>query len=118
VQETAPVRLDVKNLAGVKVPLITRIPVEQEHQRYWSLMLQDVGDAYLLVIESIMHIAATETALRKVLIEIRKTKQRAYALEHVVIPELEYSRTRIQSALEERAREEFARLKHRKVSVL
>ena len=103
-----------KNIAGVKVPVINRVEQERTHPLYDSVMLQDVGTAYGAVVEGVLALAAKETALRKILIEIRKTKRRSHALEHILIPQLDAAKKHIQAELEERAREEFSRLKRRK----
>ncbi len=114
VQEAAPVQLDIRNIAGVRVPMVTRIEQERERPLYDTLLLQETGGAYSKVLELVIDLAAKETALRKLLIEIRKTKRRAHALEHIFIPELIATRDRIVMNLEERSREEFTRLKMRK----
>ena len=112
VQEAAPVEIDIRNIAGVKVPAI-RQPA-RERPTYDSLLLQEVGTAYMSVLEMAIALSAKETALRKLLLEIRKTKRRAHALEEIFIPELLATRNRIVMNLEERSREEFTRLKMRK----
>jgi V/A-type H+/Na+-transporting ATPase subunit D len=114
VQQAAPVELHVQNIAGVKVPVISRIEQQRLQPLYDSLLLQDVGTAYSDVLELTLLLAAKETALRKILLEIRKTKRRAHALEHILIPELQHAKSYIQFQLEERGREEFTRLKRRK----
>jgi V/A-type H+/Na+-transporting ATPase subunit D len=115
VQEAAPVQLQVKNIAGVKVPVITATR-ESEQPIYDSIMLQDVGSAFLEVVHLITALAAKETALRKILLEIKKTKRRAHALQHILIPQLEGAKSHIQFELEERERENFSRLKRRKMN--
>jgi V/A-type H+/Na+-transporting ATPase subunit D len=114
VRQAAPIEVQLKNIAGVKVPQISRVEQSRDTTSYDSLMLQDVGTAYIGVIELVLQIAAMETALRKILIEIKKTKRRAHALDHILIPELMHTKGYIQFQLEERAREEFTRLKRRK----
>jgi V/A-type H+/Na+-transporting ATPase subunit D len=114
VQQAAPVTLEVKNIAGVKVPVIARVEQERLHPLYDSLLLQEVGTQYNDVLALTLRVAAKETALRKILFEIRKTKRRAHALEHILIPDLLHTKSYIQFQLEERAREEFTRLKRRK----
>ena len=114
VKQSAPLRLEIRNVAGVKLPQITLLHDEREYPTYTSIMLQDVGTAYQKVIEDVLALAAKETALRKLLIEIKKVKRRAHALEHVLLPQLKEVAKHIQFELEERAREEFSRLKRRK----
>jgi V/A-type H+/Na+-transporting ATPase subunit D len=112
VQEAAPVQLTVRNIAGVKVP--TLVESQQEVPVYDSLLLQEVGHDYGRVLRMAVHLAARETALRKILVEIGKTKRRAHALEHVLLPQLLDAKKHIQFELEERERENFSRLKRRK----
>lgn len=114
VPQVAPFRVEVKQLAGVKIPTIVIEREQPELPLFDSIMLQEVGEAYRKVIEGILQLAARETALRKVLLEIRKTKRRSQALENVLIPRLESAAKRVMLELEERSREEFSRLKRRK----
>jgi V/A-type H+-transporting ATPase subunit D len=114
VRASAPIKVDIRNIAGVKIPEITLHQGEKTVSAYSSIMLQDVGAAYQHVIDDILQLAAKETALRKLLLEIKKVKRRAHALEHVLLPQLKAAAKRIQFDLEERAREEFSRLKRRK----
>lgn len=107
-----PVRLSARSIAGVKVPQLVREPGERPV--YDTLMLQEVGTAYLAVLDDILSLAAKEATLRKLLAEIGKVKRRAYALEHLMIPQLEHAARRTALELEERSREEFGRLKMRK----
>jgi len=113
-KESAPVEIDVKNIAGVRIPQIEQIEHDRELPLYESITLQDLSVAYGKVIADVLRLAANETALRKILIEIRKTKRRANALENILIPNLERAVNYIRFQLEEREREEFNRLKQRK----
>jgi V/A-type H+-transporting ATPase subunit D len=113
VQQTAPIELQARTVAGVRVPVITH-ERRMGHHRYSSLMLQETGSAYMDVVEEAIALAAKETALRKILAEIKKTKRRAHALEQILIPQLVAAEQHIQFELEERGRENFARLKRRK----
>lgn len=114
IRQSSPVELTVKNIAGVRVPDIKKIDREQEHPLYDTLLLQDVGTAYEQVVDDVLTIAAKETALKKILNEIKKTKRRAHSLEHIFIPQLEQSVAYIQFTLEERERESFSLLKRMK----
>lgn len=109
-----PVRVEVRNIAGVRIPDIARVAADRQRPVFDTLTLQEVGVAYTQVLDDILALAAKETALRKILIEIKKTKRRAYALEHILIPRLEAATHHITFELEERGREEFTRLKMRK----
>jgi V/A-type H+-transporting ATPase subunit D len=113
VQAHAPVALRLRNIAGVKVPE-TVVPAITGAAAHESMTVQDVAAAYLIVVQRTVRLAASETAMRRILIEIRKVKRRAHALEHTLIPQLLQDKKHITFELEERAREEFTRLKKRK----
>jgi V/A-type H+-transporting ATPase subunit D len=112
VQEAAPVQITVRNVAGVRLPELGGV-AERAVPRYDSLLLQDVGAAYFRVIEAVVRLAARETALRKVLLEIKRVKRRTKALEEVVIPRLQEERQYVVLSLDEREREEFLRIRKR-----
>lgn len=114
IQQGAPIELNMKNIAGVRIPTISAKEQAHDFPLYPNMAIQDLGLAYREVTDMILKLAARETALRKMLSEIRKTKRRTNALEHILIPKLEFSLRQIQSNLEEREREEFSRLKQRK----
>lgn len=115
VQEIAPLTLSVRNIAGVRLPEIAQDAANSNAAKepvYDSLLLQDVGHAYRNVVERTLRVAARETALRKVLIEIRRVKRRTKALSEIVIPRLESEMQRILLALDEREREDFLRIRN------
>jgi len=114
ISESSPVELSVKNIAGVRVPEIAKITQKRDHPLYDTLLLQDVGTAYDGIVDDVLTIAAQETALTRILDEIKKTKRRAHALEHILIPQLREAVGHVQFVLEEHEREEFARLKRMK----
>lgn len=109
----APLTLETRNIAGVRLPQIT-LEKEQGIAVYDSLLTQDVGQAYQGVIRQAVDLAAQEAALRKLLIEIKKVKRRAYSLEHRFIPDMQAAVQHVRFSLEEREREEFSRLKRMK----
>ena len=113
-KQHSPVELSVKNIAGVRVPEIRRVTKEQAKPVFDSLLIQDVAVQYREILDKILDLAAKETALRKILDEIKRIKRRAYALEKILIPELEEAITFVTLTLEEREREEFSRLKRMK----
>lgn len=112
--ESSPVSVIIQNIAGVKLPQIQKISSKQTVPAWDSITIQDVGTAYIAVVDVALRLAAEETALRKLLIEIEKTKRRAHALEQRLIPMLSSAERHIRFELEEREREEFTRLKMRK----
>jgi len=114
VQKGAPARISVRNVAGVRVPEIRREAVVTAGPIADTLLIQDLSVSYRDVVDRVLDTAAQETALRRVLAEVRKVKRRSLALEKMLIPRLQAQESRIRLELEERGREEFVRLKKRK----
>ena len=114
VAEGAPARNAVRNVAGVRVPEIRREPGVRAGPVADTLLIQDLGLRYGVVVDRVLEAAARETALRRVLAEIKRVKRRSLALEKILIPRLQSQESRIRLELEERGREEFVRLKKRK----
>ena len=69
------------------------------------------------MVEAIIKVAATETPLRRIGEEIKKTNRRVNALEQLVIPGINYEIRHIQSVLEQRALEEVTTLKRIKAKL-
>lgn len=63
------------------------------------------------VVDLLLEVSVVERALRRVAEEIAATTRRMNALEHVVLPRLQEERDRISLVLEEREREDAARLR-------
>ncbi len=61
--------------------------------------------------ELTIRLAQIETAAYRLAYNIKKTQKRANALQNITIPKYEMLSKSIQSALEEKEREEFTRLK-------
>ena len=69
------------------------------------------ADAYEELLETIILAAEVETAMKKMLEEIEKTKRRVNALEFKLLPELHEAQEYIEQKLEEQEREEIFRMK-------
>mmetsp|Transcript_40382 Transcript_40382/g.86162 ORF Transcript_40382/g.86162 Transcript_40382/m.86162 type:complete len:240 (-) Transcript_40382:95-814(-) len=114
------VEIAEENVAGVKLPIFRRYGGE------------DIGDGstkeltglakggaqidrsrtqFVTALERFVELASLQTAFLKLDEVIRITNRRVNAIEHVVIPRLENTVSYIISALDEREREEFYRLK-------
>ena len=111
------IKLETKNIMGVKVPKIQTESEEKSDNRGYGLIsgsakIDEAAEAYEKVVEKIILAAEVETSMKKLLIEIEKTKRRVNALEFKVIPELTEIQTFIQFRLEEMERESIFRLKH------
>lgn len=115
--ETPEIVLDSKNIMGVVVPQIEGSKVRKDvGERGYSLLdtsarIDEAAEAYEELLDTIILAAEIETAMRKMLDEIEKTKRRVNALEFKLIPELKEARDFIELRLEEMEREEIFRLK-------
>lgn len=116
IKDIPDVKLTTKNVMGVKVPKIESSEIkkafmERGYGIYNSSAIDEAASAYEKVVEKIILAAEVETAMRKLLYEIEKTKRRVNALEFVVMPNLDKTRVFIQLRLEEMERENIFRMK-------
>jgi len=106
-----------KNIMGVVVPQIESTKVTKSlDQRGYGLVgtsarIDEAADAYEELLATIILAAEVETAMKKMLEEIEKTKRRVNALEFTLLPELREAREYIEQKLEEQEREEIFRMK-------
>ncbi|MBI2549410.1 V-type ATP synthase subunit D [Candidatus Woesearchaeota archaeon] len=106
-----------KNLLGVIVPTITRKSsivktiAERGYGIFNSPSIDEACESYERLMDKILEVAEIETAMRKILEEIEKTKRRVNALEFDVIPRMERQAIFVRMRLEEMERESFGRLK-------
>jgi V/A-type H+-transporting ATPase subunit D len=115
IPRVAKLRLRTRNVMGVKIPELksSEQPAGSDSRYLLELppaiheTIRTFRDLHKLVIE----VAEKETALRKLLLEIEKTKRRSNAIESVLIPRLERSARYIKFVFDEMERESFIRLK-------
>ena len=106
-----------KNIMGVVVPQIESTKVKKSlDQRGYGLVgtsarIDEAADAYEELLETIILAAEVETAMKKMLDEIEKTKRRVNALEFKLLPELHGAQEYIEQKLEGQEREEIFRMK-------
>jgi V/A-type H+-transporting ATPase subunit D len=106
-----------KNIMGVVVPQIESTKVKKSlDQRGYGLVgtsarIDEAADAYEELLETVILAAEVETAMKKMLDEIEKTKRRVNALEFKLLPELYEGQEFIEQKLEEQEREEIFRMK-------
>ena len=104
-------------IMGVQVPEIEYQPVGRHlTERGYSLAgtsarVDAVAASFERQLELLLEVAAQELRMRRLAEEVGKTTRRVNALEHVLIPRLEYQCNAIQMMLEEREREDRFRLK-------
>ena len=106
-----------KNIMGVVVPEITSEGVVQSmRERGYgvtsgSSRIDETALAYEQLLEKIIVAAEIETAMKKILMEVDKTKRRVNALEFELIPRMDAQSAFIRLRLEEMERENTFRMK-------
>ncbi len=106
--------LKVENIFGVKVPQI-QIPDFDEELPFSPISVGvrtlDAAGQFRKLSKALIGVASTETRLRKIGEEIKKTSRRVNALEQIVAPNISREIKDIVSVLDQRALEEVTVLK-------
>ncbi|ALG81126.1 V-type ATP synthase subunit D [Halanaeroarchaeum sulfurireducens] len=116
-KEHPEITVESKNIMGVVVPQIESSKVEKDlDERGYGVLgtsahTDETAEAYEDLLESIVLAAEVETAMKKMLEEIERTKRRVNALEFKLLPNLYENQEYIQQKLEEQEREEIFRMK-------
>lgn len=112
------IEMEVSNVMGVKIPILEAGNVEAKPilERGYSIAGTSAKiDAAVAnfgkVFEMIVKIAETETAIKRLILEIEKTKRRVNSLEYVLLPRLESQAKMIILRLDEMERDSFVSLK-------
>jgi len=113
------ISLDIKtrNIMGVTVPVIkipetTRKMTERGYGLFdTSAQLDEAAYNFESSLQIIVQLAEIEETVRRLALEVEKTKRRVNALEYIVIPRLKATVKYIQMHLDEMARDSFLRLK-------
>jgi len=111
------VTLSADVVAGVVVADVAHDPVRRDAaDRGYALVVTDphvdrAAAAYEAEVELLLDLAALELSVRRLAQEIARTTRQMNGLEHVVLPRLRSQARRIALVLDEREREEVARLK-------
>jgi len=114
------VELKMENIFGVKVPQVQapqfddKLPFSPVGAGATTL---EAAAQFRKLVEAIIQVAATETRLRRIGEEIKKTNRRVNALEQLVIPGINYEIRHIRSVLDQRALEETTVLKRIKAKL-
>ncbi len=110
----AELKISTRSMMGVRVPVLS---VEQ-HSSELPYSLSDsstkfdvMGEKFKEALKAIVRLAEIESTVKRLALEIERTKRRVSALETVVIPRLDATVRFVKLALEEREREDFVRLK-------
>ena len=112
------VDMEVTNIMGVKIPIMDAKNVQSKAllDRGYSITgtsakIDDVVSNFEAVFEMIMKIAETETAIKRLILEIERTKRRVNSLEFVMLPNLKAQAKMIALRLDEKERDSFVSLK-------
>jgi V/A-type H+/Na+-transporting ATPase subunit D len=117
VSQPPTVQLKEHNIMGVRVPKIKSSSVKKSlSERGYGLIgtgpaIDDAVSGYEGLVEQVILAAELETAIKRLLDEVEKTKRRVNALEFKVLPELDETRKFIALRLEEMERESLFTLK-------
>ena len=100
-------------IMGVQVPKLKEIKVDYQWPGYGdqSVELENALVKYRGLFPELMNLAEKQLVLKKLALEIQKTKRRVSSLEYITIPHLKAGQKSISFHLEERERENFSRLK-------
>lgn len=110
--------IEVRNVMGVKIPNIT---TQMEEKHFLTLPTYSVAatsakidqavEDFNEILKMVIKLAESETAMKRLILEIEKTKRRVNALEFVLIPRLQDQQKMITFRLEEMERDSFVSLK-------
>ncbi|MBW2182523.1 MAG: V-type ATP synthase subunit D [Deltaproteobacteria bacterium] len=109
--------LKTRNIMGVTVPVINipetkRKMTERGYGLFdTSTQLDEAAYNFEKAIQAVVQLAEIEETVKRLALEVEKTKRRVNALEYIVIPRLKVTAKYIQMHLDEMARDSFLRLK-------
>ncbi len=109
--------IKTKNVMGVRIPEVQgRDPNFQAIDQQFALMglsvkTEETIDNFEIALKIILDIAEVENSLRRILVEIDKTKRRVNSIENVLIPRLQGQAKYISMRFDEMERETFVTLK-------
>lgn len=104
-----------KNIMGVRIKQLdiqTQEVVQNASLIGISQYVIQAQKAFTTVVVRIVKLEEIKQTIYALAEEIKKTKRRVNALEHIHLPRLEHTKKTISDTLAEREREEFIRLKH------
>ncbi|MCL4375510.1 V-type ATP synthase subunit D, partial [Candidatus Marsarchaeota archaeon] len=121
VSEAPRIGVSVKNIMGVKIPEIYRGNESGRSFDYEmlskSIAVDDIQNSFSKVISTVIEVAQREQGLRRIVLEVEKTKRRVNALDYVVIPNMKSEAKYIAMRLDEIDRDMFSALKHVKKKI-
>jgi V/A-type H+-transporting ATPase subunit D len=110
----AELGISTRSMMGVTVPVLSikqKIPEVPYSLADSSARLDLMSANFTEALKAIIRLAEIESTVKRLAIEIEKTKRRVSALESIVIPRLDATARFVKLALEERERGDFFRIK-------
>lgn len=114
IPQLSKLQITPKNVMGVRIPKIDGGQGNQsltEHLLELPPSINEAIKAFRNVHKMVLDVAEKETTLRKLLLEIEKTKRKSNAIENVFIPRLQAAVKFITFRLDEMERDTFIMLK-------
>ena len=108
------VQIESKSIMGVEIPILNQLDPDLIPQYGIGKTECSLDEAYLQfskVKRLTLKLAEIENAIYRLAFSIKQTQKRANALKNIMIPKYEKLTKDIATALEEKEREEFSRLK-------
>jgi len=114
----AELNIATRSMMGVRVPVLSVVLSVEQHVPELPYSLPDssarldtMSIKFREALKALVRLAEIESSVKRLALEIERTKRRVSALETIVIPRLDATARFIKLALEEREREDFIRLK-------
>lgn len=108
------INIDLRSVMGVEIPVVTSCKMNSRPSYSFdgtSSALDEATNKFNEVKSLTVRLTEIENAVYRLAVSIKKTQKRANALENITIPFYENLTKNIQTALEEKEREEHSRLK-------
>jgi V/A-type H+-transporting ATPase subunit D len=111
------VETGTKNIMGVTIPThntTTQKPVKNASFLDTDLAVHETRTTFTEITEQLITLHELEATIHRLAEAIKRAKRRVNSLEHIQIPSLEATESRIEQHLEEKERQRFVRLKQLK----
>lgn len=108
------ISISARSVMGVEIPSVTLEPEKIDNYYGFKRTTAQLDEAYRLFNDAKLltaELAETENSIYRLATGIKKTQKRANALKNIIIPRFETQVKEISTALDEKEREEFSRLK-------
>lgn len=108
------ISISTRSVMGVEIPTVSIEAEKLDNYYGFKRTTSKLDEAYRLFNEAkllTVELAETENGIYRLATGIKKSQKRANALKNIVIPRFETQVKEISSALDEKEREEFSRLK-------